>query len=134
MKTIAFTAGLDAKRNVLRVDFHGVVTGALLQAETQQVTDALKHLQPGFIVVADLTDLERMDLDCAPPLTAMMDIYVAAKIGRVIRIIPDPSKDIGLNILSITHYRGRVPIVTCETREEAEQALEAMGAVGDPSH
>ncbi len=123
MKPVVFTAELDSKRNVLRVSFYGVVTGALLEVQTACVSEALKRLQPGFLVVADLTELDRMDLDCAPALTAMMDLYVAAEVGRVIRVIPDPGKDIGLNILSITHYRGRVPIVTCETRAEAEEAL-----------
>jgi hypothetical protein len=41
----------------------------------------------------------------------------------VVRVIPNPQKDIGLNILSLFHYRRRVRIVTCETLEEAMNAL-----------
>jgi hypothetical protein len=41
----------------------------------------------------------------------------------VVRVIPDPHKDIGLNILSLFHYRRGVRIVTCETLEEAMRAL-----------
>lgn len=28
-----------------------------------------------------------------------------------------------MHLLSLEHYRGRVPTVTCETREEAEREL-----------
>ena len=42
----------------------------------------------------------------------------------VVRVIPDPYKDIGLNIVSLFHYPRRVRIVTCETLEEAMRALE----------
>jgi hypothetical protein len=41
----------------------------------------------------------------------------------VVRVIPDPQKDIGLNILSLFHYRKRVRIVTCETLDEARKVL-----------
>ena len=36
----------------------------------------------------------------------------------------DPRKDIGLNILSLFHYGRGVQIVSCETLEEAMEALE----------
>jgi hypothetical protein len=41
----------------------------------------------------------------------------------VVRIIPDPRKDIGLSIMSVFHYRRGVRIVTCETLAEALSAL-----------
>ena len=44
-------------------------------------------------------------------------------IAKVVRIIPDPKKDIGLNIMSVFHYQRRVQIITCETLDQADQAL-----------
>ena len=123
MKPHVFTADLDVKRNRLRVGFHGVVTGAELQSETERMEEMLRQLRPEFVVIADLTEVEIMDLDCLPAVTRLMDLYLAAKVGRVVRVIPDAAKDIGFNILSITHYRGRVPTLTCESRAEAEAAL-----------
>ena len=123
MNPSVFKAEVDTKGNVLRVQFWGVVTGARLQVESEPVAEMVKQLPPGFTVLVDLTDLESMDLDCLPWVTRLMDLYMAAKVGRVIRVIPDPHKDIGLNILSITHYRGRVPMKTCKTRVEAEAAI-----------
>ncbi len=125
MTTKVFSAEMDSKHNVLRVRFYGAVTGAQLGPESEPLIELLKTAQPGFTVIADFTELESMELDCLPAVTRMMDLYVTAKVGRVIRVIPDPAKDIGFNILSITHYRGRVPTHTCETRAEAEAALGA---------
>lgn len=123
MKNRVFKAEADRKDNVLRVQFWGVATGSRLQVESEPVAEILKQLRPGFTVLVDLTDLESMDLDCLASVTRLMDLYVAAKVGRVIRVIPDAHKDIGLNILAITHYRGRVPTKTCRTRAEAEAAI-----------
>ena len=51
-----------------------------------------------------------------------MDEFKAKGIGAVVRIVPDPAKDIGFNILSVVHYRRGVRVVTCQTAEEAERA------------
>jgi hypothetical protein len=83
----------------------------------------LSQLRPGFTFLTDLSALEAMELDCAIELTKVMDACRATGIGTVIRIIPDSSKDIGFNILSIIHLRRGVRVVTCQTAEEAEQAL-----------
>lgn len=123
-----FSAEMDTKRNVLHVRFCGAVKGARLERESEQLVDLLKNTSPGFTVVADFTALDSMDLDCLPAVTRMMDLHMAAKVGRVIRVIPDPAKDIGFNILSITHYRGRVRTLTCATRAEAEAALDSAAA------
>jgi hypothetical protein len=44
-------------------------------------------------------------------------------VETVVRVIPDPHKDIGLNIMSLFHYRRRVRIITCETLAEALRSL-----------
>jgi hypothetical protein len=41
----------------------------------------------------------------------------------VVRVIPDPHRDIGLQIMSYFHYKGDVRIVTCETLAEAAKTL-----------
>jgi hypothetical protein len=37
--------------------------------------------------------------------------------------LPDPTNDIGINILSVVHYHGTVRTVTVSTPAEAERAL-----------
>ena len=41
-----------------------------------------------------------------------------------VRVIPDPSKDIGLSILSTFHSRNSVRIVTCTSMVEAARVLD----------
>ena len=48
-------------------------------------------------------------------------VYPVHGVAEVVRVIPDPQKDIGLNILSVFHYSRRVRIVTCESLAEAEE-------------
>ena len=52
-----------------------------------------------------------------------MELYRSRGVARVVRIIPDPGKDIGLGILSIFHYPHGLQIITCENRAEALRAL-----------
>lgn len=113
----------DPARRVLRIRFVGFVSAAHLQARAGEFVDLLATLGPGFTLVTDLTDLEEMELDTVTELTRLMDRCLNGGVGRIVRVIPDPDKDIGFHILSMTHYRGRVPIGTFQTREEADRTL-----------
>jgi hypothetical protein len=52
-----------------------------------------------------------------------MDLLNQHGVAMIVRVIPDPHKDIGLNILSLFHYRRGIRIVTCKTMEEARTVL-----------
>ena len=41
----------------------------------------------------------------------------------VVRVYSDPSKDIGMNSLTIFHYKNRLKIVTCTNRLDTDKAL-----------
>jgi hypothetical protein len=43
--------------------------------------------------------------------------------GLLVYVIPDPSKDIVLNIFAIFHYAKRPRVVTCQNIIEAARAL-----------
>lgn len=86
-----------------------------------------------FTLLTDISDVESMDLDSVTDLTKTMDACKAAGVDTVVRIIPDPRKDIGLNILSIIHYGRGVRVVTCQNAAEAEQVISSLGR-GPDSH
>ena len=88
-----------------------------------QVKSLLVELEPGFRLLSDLTELESMDVECLPSMKRIMDLCNKNRVHTVVRVIPDPKKDIGLNILSLFHYERRVHIVTCETLKEAKASL-----------
>ena len=84
-------------------------------------------MRRGFTVLVDISEVETMDLECVPDLTKIMDACKAAGVDTVVRIIPDPRKDIGLKILSIVHYGRGVHVVTCQDAAEAERVIPSLG-------
>jgi hypothetical protein len=113
----------ETARNVFHMRFHGQVTAPGLAAVVPVAEQQIAALPPGFSVLTDLSDLESMELECVPSLTKVMDQLRKSRPRLIVRIIPNPDKDIGFNLLSIIHYRGDVQILTCETRAEADRAL-----------
>jgi len=57
----------------------------------------------------------------------VMDLVGQAGVGLVVRVIPDPSKDIGMNILTVFHYPHHPRIVTCESMAAAARELGGLG-------
>jgi anti-anti-sigma regulatory factor len=115
----------DKPKNLLRINYCGHVDAEQAQHGVERMAKALDGISPGFKMLADLSGLDEMDTACAKHIRKAMDLFNHKGVAQIVRIIPDPSKDIGLNILSIFHYRRGVRIVTCETMDEALAALEA---------
>ncbi len=74
-------------------------------------------------MLADFSQLESMKLDCEPELGRMMELIGQAGVTLVVRVIPDPSKDIGMNILTAFHYPHRPRVVACRNLIEAARTL-----------
>jgi len=64
-----------------------------------------------------------MDYACAPLIDEAMDLIDCRGVSLVVRIVPDPKKDIGFRVMSMFHYRPEVNVVTVETVEEAQRVL-----------
>ncbi len=118
-----FEVQTDALPDLVRVRYFGHVTAAGAKGCCAEVERVLPQTRAGFTVLTDLSAIDSMDLDCVSHLTRIMDLCRAKGIGTVVRVIPDPDKDIGFNILSIIHYRRGVRIATCETLAEAERMV-----------
>lgn len=113
----------DTSANRLYTEFWGQIRNEALQKEIPEFTRLLDTLRPGFSLITDLTALESMDLGCEQTVATIMDLSRVHGVALVVRVVPDPRKDIGFNILGRFHYGADVRIITCETREEAEQAM-----------
>jgi hypothetical protein len=48
---------------------------------------------------------------------------VTKQVEHVVRVIPDPRKDIGLNILSHFHYGSKIRVSVCDNLDDAMQLL-----------
>ncbi len=118
-----FEASADPKKRLLRVKFAQHVTADEARRGAEQLKNLVKELESGFCLLTDLSELDSMDPECAASIERTMDLCNKKGVARVVRVIPDPHKDIGLSIMSLFHYRRDVPIVTCETMEEANKLL-----------
>src|SRR2546423_10127710 len=116
---------VDQPQNRLVIRYSGTVPSEETEKGLEQIRSGLAQLQSGFRLLADLTDLERMDVGCAPFIEKAMDLCNEKGASMVVRVIPDPHRDIGLQIMSIFHYRGDTQIFTCETLAQAEEILGA---------
>ena len=56
-------------------------------------------------------------------LAEIMDALAEKEVAAVVRVVPDPDKDIGLNILSQFHYGPQIKLATFESLAEALSAL-----------
>jgi hypothetical protein len=118
-----FEVTVEGAANLLKVSYAGHIGAEEAKRCAETIQSLLSQLQQGFRMLTDLRALEAMDLGCVPYIEKVMDWCDQAGIKTVVRIIPDSHKDIGLNIMSLFHYRPGVRIVTCRTLEEAQAVL-----------
>ncbi len=118
---------VDQPKNLLVVRYRGLIGSGEMQRGLDQIQAELVKFESGFRVLADLTGLESMDVACAPLIEKAMDLCNEKGASIVVRVIPDPHRDIGLQIMSYFHYRGDVRIITCQTLAEAMEILRTQG-------
>ena len=118
-----FHARASKAKNLLHVRYSGHVGPEDTQNYAVDLPLKLAKLESGFRLLTDLSSLDEMDVACVPHVKGMMDLCNKKGVKLVVRVIPDPHKDIGMNILSPFHYRRSVRIVTCETIAEAMKLL-----------
>ena len=115
----------DPARKLLVLKFSRHVGSHEVKRHAEEVDAALALLQPGFRLLTDLSELESMEYASAPLISRTMDKVNAKGVASVVRVIPDARKDIGFKMMSYFHYGKKVGIVTCETVEEANAALDS---------
>jgi hypothetical protein len=113
----------DRSKRLLVISAAGRVTKKEVESVALRVREMMKEVTPGFRVLTDFRWLERMDPAAAVPLAEIMDALAAKDVAAVVRVVPDPRKDIGLNILSQFHYGPQIKLATFESLAEALSAL-----------
>jgi hypothetical protein len=118
-----FRVEADPAKKLLIMTFTQRVVPEELAKANAQLPALLDQLPTGFRLLSDLSGLESMDPASLTQIKSSMDVLNQRGVSMVVRVIPDPSKDIGLNILSLFHYHRGIRIVTCATMVEATAAL-----------
>ena len=113
----------DRSKQLLVISAAGRVTKKEVESVALRVREMMKEVTPGFRVLTDFRWLERMDPAAAVPLAEIMDALAEKDVAAVVRVVPDPLKDIGLNILSQFHYGPQIKLATFESLAEALSAL-----------
>jgi hypothetical protein len=112
----------DAER-LIKISWSGQVDSDEMRRCVEEIRVAASKMRPGFRVLADMTELESMDFACVPYIGSLMDFCVASQVEHVVRVIPDPHKDIGLNIMSYFHYSSKTRVTICENLADAMRRL-----------
>jgi len=113
----------DRSKRLLVISAAGQVTKKEVEIVALRVREMMKEVTPGFRVLTDFRWLDRMEPAAAPHLAEIMDTVAEKDVAAVIRVVPDPHKDIGLNILSQFHYGPQIKLATFESLAEALSAL-----------
>jgi hypothetical protein len=119
-----FLAAINKPKRLLQFSFIGQVSLDDLERSRAEVAELVADLPVGFRLLTDLGRLDQMELACETEIGRVMELCDQKEVAMVVRVIPDPRKDIGLNILTLFHYRHRVRTITCDTMEEAGRALQ----------
>ena len=122
-----YSVEADKSKRLVVISTVGRVTKEEAKQAAQRVRDILKDFAAGFRVLADFRWLESMDTAAARHVAEIMDALTEKQVALVIRVMPDPHKDIGLNILSQFHYGPEIQITTFETLADALQSLVKEG-------
>ena len=113
----------DTTGRFVVISVAGHVTAAEAKEAAGRVRQSLENIEEGFVALADFRWLDSMQASAAQFIAEIMDAFAAKKVSAVVRVIPDPHKDIGLNILSHFHYGPEVRTITVTTMADAVQAL-----------
>ena len=120
-----YAVELDRSKRLLVISAAQTVTAEEANLAAQRIREVLQDVAPGLRVLADFRWLESMDSAAAPHIAKMMDALAEKEVASVTRVMPDPHKDIGLNILSQFHYGPEIEITTFQTLADALQSIAA---------
>ncbi len=118
-----YSVEIDRSKRLLVISALQRVTAEQAKLAAKQVRELVRDVAPGFRVLADFRWLESMDSTAARHVAEIMDTLAEKGVSSVTRVMPDPHKDIGLNILSQFHYGPEIQIATFETLADALQSL-----------
>src|SRR5205823_14132275 len=107
-----YVVELDQSKRLLVISAAQRVTAEQAKRTAQRVRELLENVAPGFRVLADFRWLDSMDSAAARHLAEILDGLAEKQVASVMRVMSDPQKYIGLNILSKLHYCSNIKLST----------------------
>jgi anti-anti-sigma regulatory factor len=118
-----FRVDTDKSKNLITMIFAGRLGADQMQSCVDATKSSLADMETGFYLLTDLSNLEFMDVSCAIYIEQIMDLCNARGVRGVIRVVPDPHKDIGYHLMSLFHYGQDVEMMEYENLGEAMRCL-----------
>ncbi len=118
-----FFVEADKSKRLIVISVAQHVTADEVKEVAKQVREIVQDAAPGFRVLTDFRWLDSMDTSASRHVAEIMDALADKQVGSVVRVIPNPQKDIGLNILAQFHYGPDIHSMTFETLADALQSL-----------
>lgn len=115
-----FDLTIDKEKNRLNIVFKDYFDSHQAEQFYSRVREIIPQLKKGYIVLTDLSLLSKMDIEAKTFIEKTMDLLNQSGVARIIRVIPDGSKDIGFNIMSLFHYSSGVSILTYKSYQQAD--------------
>jgi hypothetical protein len=81
---------VDARHNVLLLQFRGVVDRCELAELRESAIRAGRRLDPGFVLVTDLAECERFPPAAAPSLRGLFNQFVSFGLAAECRVVGQP--------------------------------------------
>ena len=114
-----YSVEADPSKKLLVFTASGRVTAAEAANVRERLSVLLDHVAAEFFVLADFRFVETMKPEAAQHIGAIMDLLLKKGVTAVVRVIPDPQKDVGMTILTRLHYGRNVEVFTVPTLAEA---------------
>jgi ketol-acid reductoisomerase len=118
-----FLATSNKAKGLLHLSYIEHVAADDLRRGHNDVVALLADLPAGFKLLVDLGRLKSMDTDCVEELGKIMDLFDQHGLKQVVRVVPEPARDIGFNIMARFHYHHNPRTTNCETMTEAAKLL-----------
>jgi hypothetical protein len=118
-----FLVEADRSKRLVVISMAGHVTEEEVKHAAQRVREVVEDVAPGFRALTDFRWLDSMQTSASVHVAEIMKALAEKQVASVVRVIPDPRKDIGFNILSQFHYGPEVRQITFETLADALQSL-----------
>lgn len=114
------TVEYHPEKNILHVIYSGETTAAQMEALYQKVKALGPAFKPGLRLLSDLSRTASPSLELREGVAKFMELMNFLGVREIIRVIPDPAQDIGLNIMSLFHYDPEVRFKTVESCDQVK--------------
>jgi anti-anti-sigma regulatory factor len=115
----------DRKRNTVIVEFEGNVDAEQARQFFPDLEKVRPKLEKDFKLLTDFSLVDTMEFSVKGEIEKAMDLFNAQGVREIIRVIPDAHMDIGINLMSASHYSKQIKVHTLRSRQEAEAHLES---------